>query len=176
MEMHTCVRVVVGSGRGGGWDWEYILRLTLAIAESYRIIGYRSWIFVFLLTTIWLSGYFSLSDETLSHGTGSILPISCWREFTHTHTRTHAHTYTHTHIYTHARTPSGVRSPTSGKISLNISLKCILLSCSCHWSAFTSRLRVGLWSMIVSFPGHSHFFDQTHMTFRTHLALTFTFV
>ena len=20
MEMHTCVRVVVGSGRGGGWD------------------------------------------------------------------------------------------------------------------------------------------------------------
>ena len=30
--------------------------------------------------------------------------------------------------------------------------------------------------MIVSFPGHTHFFDQAHMTFRTHLALAFTFV
>ena len=30
--------------------------------------------------------------------------------------------------------------------------------------------------MIVSFSSHTHFFDQTHMTFRTHLALTFTFV
>ena len=31
--------------------------------------------------------------------------------------------------------------------------------------------RVSLWSMIVSFPGHTHF-----LTFRSHLALTFTFV
>ena len=31
----------VGRGRGGGWDWEPILRLTLAVAEKYRNIGYR---------------------------------------------------------------------------------------------------------------------------------------
>ena len=31
----------VGRGRGGGWDSEPILRLTLAFAESYRNIGYR---------------------------------------------------------------------------------------------------------------------------------------
>ena len=44
MEMHTntCVRVFVGSGRGGGRDGEPRLRLTLAVAESFRNIGYRS--------------------------------------------------------------------------------------------------------------------------------------
>ena len=44
MEMHTItrVRVYVGRRRGGGWDCEPSLRLTLAIAESCRIIGYRS--------------------------------------------------------------------------------------------------------------------------------------
>ena len=40
---------------------------------------------------------------------------------------------------------------------------------------FTLQWRVGLWSLIVSCPGHTHFFDQTHKTFR-HLALTFIFV
>ena len=42
MEMHTitCMRVFVGRGRG--WDCEPSFRLTLAIAESCRIIGYRS--------------------------------------------------------------------------------------------------------------------------------------
>ena len=31
----------VGKGRGGGLDCEPILRLTLAVAESYRNIDYR---------------------------------------------------------------------------------------------------------------------------------------
>ena len=78
-----------------------------------------------------------------------------------------------THIDTRTHTPSGVRSPVSGMISPNISLKCSLLSCSCQWSVLTSRWQgLALWS----FPGHANFFYQTHMTFRTHLALTFTFV
>ena len=54
-----------------------------------------------------------------------------------------------------------VRSPISGMISPNISLKCSLLLGSCQWSVFKSRCRVGPWSMNVSFPGHTHFFDQT---------------
>ena len=31
----------VGKERGGGWDLEPLLRLTLAVAESYRNIDYR---------------------------------------------------------------------------------------------------------------------------------------
>ena len=31
----------VGKGRVGGWDREPILKLTLAVAESYRNIDYR---------------------------------------------------------------------------------------------------------------------------------------
>ena len=44
MEIHTntCVRVFVGKGTGGCMNWELRLRLTLAIAKSYRNIGYRS--------------------------------------------------------------------------------------------------------------------------------------
>ena len=44
----------VGKERGGGWDLEPILRLTLAVLR--------------------LSGFFSLSDAALSHDTGSICP------------------------------------------------------------------------------------------------------
>ena len=44
MEMYTntCVRVFVGRGRGGGRNGEPRLRLTLAVAESHRNIGYGS--------------------------------------------------------------------------------------------------------------------------------------
>ena len=41
MQTKTLVRVFIGSGREGGWDLEPILRLTLAVAESYRNIDYR---------------------------------------------------------------------------------------------------------------------------------------
>ena len=36
--------------------------------------------------------------------------------------------------------------------------------------------RVGLWTKIVSFPGHALFIKQTHMTFGAHFALMLTFV
>ena len=54
MEMHTntWVRVFVGRRRARGWDGEPRLRLTIAVAESYRNIGYRSWIFAFLSTAV----------------------------------------------------------------------------------------------------------------------------
>ena len=39
---NTCVRVFVGRVRRGGWNGEPRLRLTLAVAESHRNIGYRS--------------------------------------------------------------------------------------------------------------------------------------
>ena len=44
MKMHTNAweRVSVGRGRGGGWDDEPRHRLTLAVADSYRNICYRS--------------------------------------------------------------------------------------------------------------------------------------
>ena len=154
MHTNTCVRVFDGRGRGGGGDWEPRLRLTLAIAESYWIIGYTSWIFDFLSTTVIGLLQFVRCDFKPWHW----LHLSKLLTGIHTQTRTRAHARTHTH--------------TSGWISLNFSLKCSLLSCSCQWSVFTSQWRVGLWSLIVVFPGHTHFFDQT----RTHLALTFTFV
>ena len=91
-----------------------------------------------------------------------------WLNFTkavdrnsHTRGRADRRTRAHTRAQTHRHT-FRVRSPTSEKISLNTSLKFNMLLCSCQWSMFISQWRVGMWSIIVSFPGHTHFFVQTH--------------
>ena len=71
----------------------------------------------------------------------------------------------HTHACAHTHSSFGERLPISGKISLNILLKCSLLSCSCQSPVacvYPTVARVCPWSMIVhvSFPGHTHFFDK----------------
>ena len=70
MEMHTsmCVRVLVGVW---GWGGEYGLRLTLAIPESYQTGTLLIEVESLPSSLLWLSGFFGLSDATLSHCTGS---------------------------------------------------------------------------------------------------------
>ena len=77
-----------------------------------------------------------------------------------THIDTHTHTTRREVTYLRNNFPKHFIKMQS--VVVYLSMVCVYLTVT----------RVGLWS----FPGHTHFFDQTHMTFRTHLALTFTFV
>ena len=103
-----------------------------------------------------------------SHSNCLILIIFTLKQ--HTHARAH----THTHLPARGYLPLE-------RFPLTFLLKCSLLSCSCQSSVacvYPTVARVCLWSISVhvSFPGHTHLFDKTHMTVRTNLALTFTFV